>query len=84
LQIPDIRRHAFSRQPLAVDPATKTLFCELVGVIYKPHHQNVQVGGLEPAEEKHVKEFFQVDGFKNCAQPPYLREREELFGAKCP
>jgi len=46
LRIPDIRRHTFSRQPLAVDPAKKTLFYELVCVIYKPHYQNVQVGQL--------------------------------------
>lgn len=60
--------HVLSRQPLVVDPVTNTLFYELVGVIYNPTNKMFQAGGLEPAEEKYVKDFFQIDGFKNCAQ----------------
>lgn len=62
--------HILTRQPLVVDPVTNTLFYELVGVIYNPTNKMYQVGGLEPAEQDYVKEFFQVDGFKNSAQTP--------------
>lgn len=62
--------HVLSRQPLVVDPATNTLFYELAGVTYNPTNKMYQAGGLEPAEEKYVKEFFQIDGFRNCARSP--------------
>ena len=62
--------HVISRQPLIVDPITNTLFYELVGVIYNPTNRMYQVGGQEPAEAKYVKDFFQVEGFKNCAETP--------------
>ncbi len=57
--------HVLSRQPLVVDPVTNTLFYELVGTIYNPTDKLFQAGGMEPAEGKYVKEFFQVEGFKN-------------------
>jgi hypothetical protein len=62
--------HVLSRQPLVVDPVTNTLFYELVGVIYNPTNKMFQAGGMEAAEEKYVKEFFQVEGFKNCGENP--------------
>lgn len=62
--------HVFRRQPPVVDPVTNTLFYELAGVLYNPTNKMYQVDGLEGAEEKYVKDFFQVDGFKNCAQTP--------------
>jgi hypothetical protein len=60
--------HLLSRKPLVVDPVTNTLFYELVGTIYNPTNKMFQVGGMEAAEEKYVKEFFQCDGFKNCGE----------------
>jgi hypothetical protein len=60
--------HLLSRKPLVVDPDTNTLFYELVGTIYNPTTKIFQVGGMEAAEEKYVKEFFQCDGFKNCGE----------------
>jgi hypothetical protein len=62
--------HVLSRQPLVVDPVTNTLFYELVGVIYSPTNKMFQAGGMEAAEEKYVKDFFQIEGFKNCGQTP--------------
>jgi len=62
--------HVISRQPLVVDPVTNTLLYELVGVIYNPANNTFQVDRLEPAEEKFVRQFLQVDGFKNCDQTP--------------
>ncbi len=62
--------HVISRQPRVVDPVTNTLLYELVGVIYNPTNNMFQVGSLEAAEAKYVKEFFQCDGFKNCAETP--------------
>jgi hypothetical protein len=60
--------HVLSRQPLVVDAVTNSLFYELVGTIYNPTNKMFQVGGLEPAEARYVKEFFQCDGFRNCAE----------------
>lgn len=60
--------HVLSRQPLVVDPVTNTLLYELVGTVYNPTNKMFQVAGLEAAEEKYVKEFFQCDGFKNSAE----------------
>jgi hypothetical protein len=62
--------HVLSRQPLVVDPVTNTLFYELVGVIYNRTNKMFESGGMEAAEEKYVKGFFQVDGFKNCGETP--------------
>jgi hypothetical protein len=39
-----------------------------MGVIYNPTNRTFQLGGLAPADEKYVKEFFQIDAFKNCGQ----------------
>jgi hypothetical protein len=62
--------HVLSRQPLVVDPVTNTLLYELVGVVYNSTNKMFQVAGREPAEEKYVKEFFQVEGFKNWGDTP--------------
>jgi hypothetical protein len=62
--------HVLRRQPLVVHPVTNTLLYELVGVVYDPTNKMLQVGRLEAAEEKYVKDFFQCDGFKNCAETP--------------
>lgn len=58
--------HVLSRQPLVVDPVTNTLFYELVGTVYNATNKMYSAGGSEAAEEKYVREFFQLDGFKNC------------------
>lgn len=60
--------HVLSRQPLVVDPVTNTLLYELVGTIYNPTNKMFQLGGLEAAEAKYVKDFFQIEGFRNCAE----------------
>ena len=60
--------HVVSRQPLVVDAITNTLLYELAGVTYDPTNKEFQVGHLERADAKYVKEFFQCDGFKNCAE----------------
>jgi hypothetical protein len=62
--------HVLNRQPLVVDPVTNTLLYELVGTIYNPTNKNFELGGLEPADAKYVKDFFQSDGFKNCGEKP--------------
>jgi hypothetical protein len=62
--------HVLSRQPLVVDPVTNTLLYELVGTIYNPTNKMFQVGGMEAAEEKYVKDFFQIEGFRNCGKTP--------------
>lgn len=58
--------HVLGRQPLVVDPVTNTLFYELVGTVYIPTNKMYSAGGTEAAEERYVKDYFQVDGFKNC------------------
>jgi hypothetical protein len=60
--------HVISRQPLIVDSVTNTLLYELSGVIYDSTNKMFELSHLEAAEEKYVKQFFQIDGFKNCAQ----------------
>ncbi len=60
--------HALSLKPLVVDPVTNTLLYELVGVIYDPASKTYSVGGLEPATADYVKDYFQIKGFRNCAE----------------
>src|ERR1019366_4874931 len=60
--------HVLSRQPVVVDPVPNTLLYELVGAIYNPTNKLLSVAGLEPAEAAYVKEFFQIDAFRNCAE----------------
>ncbi len=60
--------HVLSRDPLVVDPATNTLFYELVGVICDRTNRVFRAGGMEAAEEKYVKQFFQIEGFNNCGE----------------
>jgi len=62
--------HVLSKQPLVVDPVTNTLLYELVGTIYNPTNKMFQLGGLEAADAKYVKVFFQCDSFKNCGERP--------------
>jgi len=62
--------HVVSRQPLVVDAVNNPLLYELVGVIYNSARHVVQVGGLEAADAKYVKAFFQSDGFKNYGESP--------------
>lgn len=57
--------HIINRQPLVVDAVTNWLVYELVGVTYNPTNRWFQLGGMEPADAKFVKDFFQCDGFKN-------------------
>ncbi len=60
--------HVLSRQPLLVDPVNNTLLYELVGAVYNPTNKTFRVDNLEVAEADYVRKFFQVDGFKNCAE----------------
>ena len=60
--------HVTSRQPLVVDPVNNPLLYELAGVTFNPTNQMFEVGYLEPADAKYVKEFFHCDGFKNCGE----------------
>ncbi len=60
--------HVTSRQPLVVDPVNNPLLYELAGVTFNPTNQIFEVGYLEPADAKYVKEFFHCDGFKNCGE----------------
>jgi hypothetical protein len=62
--------HVVSRQPLVVDAVKNPLLYELAGVIYNPTNKMFQLGGLEAADAKYVKEFFRLDGFKNCGERP--------------
>lgn len=62
--------HVVSRQPMVVDAVKNPLLYELAGVIYNPTNKMFQLGGLEAADAKYVKEFFQCDGFKNCGERP--------------
>jgi len=55
-----------SRQPLVVDAVTNWLIYELVGVTYDPTNRSYQLGRIETADAKYVKDFFHCDGFKNC------------------
>jgi hypothetical protein len=60
--------HVVSRQPLVVDAVTNTLLYELAGVVYDSTNKWFFVGRLEAADAKYVREFFQIDGFRNCAE----------------
>ncbi len=60
--------HIMSRQPLVVDPVNNPLLYELAGVTFNPTNQMFELGRLEPADAKYVKEFFHCDGFKNCGE----------------
>ncbi len=60
--------HVVGRQPLVIDPVNNPLLYELVGVIYNSTIKTLELGNLEPADAKFVKEFFHCDGFKNCAR----------------
>jgi hypothetical protein len=60
--------NVIGRQPLAVDAVNNPLLYELVGVTYNPTDQTFELGHLEAAEAKFVKEFFRCDGFTNCAE----------------
>lgn len=62
--------HVVRLDPLVVDPVTNTLLYELCGTRYYPAGKRLQVGGLEPAEESYVTNFFQCRGFRNCSTDP--------------
>lgn len=59
--------NVISRHPLTVDAIDNPLLYELAGVTYNQTNQMFQLGNLEAADAKFVKEFFHFDGFKNCA-----------------
>lgn len=58
--------HVLSRPPLVVDAVTNWLMYELAGVTYNSTNRCYQLGRMEAADAKYVKDFFQCDGFKNC------------------
>jgi hypothetical protein len=60
--------HVVSRQPTVVDAINNPLLYELGGVIYNPASKMFQLGGLEPADAKYVKGFFQCGGFENSGE----------------
>src|SRR5579859_2556744 len=62
--------HLINLTPPRVDPLTNTLLYELAGTLYHPGGKQFQVGGLEPADESYVTNFFQCRRFRNCSENP--------------
>lgn len=62
--------HVFSRRPLVISAATNQLLYELVGTIYDPTNETFTAKGFERVERRLIKEFFNIDGFKNSATRP--------------
>lgn len=60
--------HVVSRQPLVVDPVTNTLLYELVGATYNSTNKMLSVDRLEAAGAAYVKDFFHIEGLKNCGE----------------
>lgn len=60
--------HILSRQPLVVDAVTNALVYELVGVVFNSTNDQFRLGGMDAAEAKFVKDFFQCAGFKNSGE----------------
>jgi hypothetical protein len=67
--------HGLGRPPLVADAITNGLLYELAGVLYNPTNATFQVGQLEEADAKYVKDFFHCDGFRNSAQTPEQLKR---------
>lgn len=60
--------HVVSRQPLVVDPVTNTLLYELVGAVYNSTNKMLSVDRLEAAQAAYVKDFFHIEGLRNCGE----------------
>jgi hypothetical protein len=62
--------HVVSRNPLRVDPVTNQLMYELFGNVYNPTNGDFLPTQFPAIRGPIVKEFFNVDGFKNSVQSP--------------